>query len=124
MTHISTHLPDAPLSLKKVWDGEFGYLGQDETHYSSPGMWLWIGIMGGCGCGNGDEIAKDARRVLDLFATPHEQRTWNVYDNRADEILAHWLDHADLIEHGSNIAQSWLNKRGLQVKAALDALDA
>lgn len=44
-----------------------------------------------------------------------------MYDdkNRSKEIIAHWLDSKNLIEHGSSIQGSWLNENGKKLYETL-----
>ena len=99
-----------------------GYIDQDGVYYDEPEEWLWYGILGGCGCGSANSFSLDAFKLLTLFATPHEQRGWSIWDDRFYELLAHWLDSCELIEHGTNIAGSWLTDKGKQVYEAINRI--
>lgn len=103
------------LSLRPQADGS--YLDQDGVTWASPSEWLFCGILGGCGCGSSDAFAGEAVRLLRDFS--FQQRTVSVYADRFYELLAHWFDHAGLIEHGTSIAYPWLSPKGKAVLAAL-----
>jgi hypothetical protein len=101
------------LSLTKDEDG--GYLDQDGCSYDTPADWLWMGILGGCGCGSANKFADKSLKLLNHFATPYEQRTLPIWDDGWYELLAHWFDSLELIEHGGNIYGSWLTEKGQQI---------
>lgn len=94
---------------------------QDDCHYESPLEWLWIEVLGGCGCGSGDN-GELAWGVLEHFATPHEERPFPwYYESREREVLAHWLDSKELIEHGTSAAGSWLTEEGKRVHGIIQS---
>lgn len=101
--------------LTKDDDSEFGFIDQDGVSHRNPMEWLWTEILGGCGCGSSEDFAERAWKLLERFATPHDERTGNIYDEEANEILAHWLDSKKLIEHGAGIGGSWLSEEGKEV---------
>ncbi len=107
---------------KEGKSGEFDYIDQDGVSSNSPFEWLFTGILGGCGCGGADELGERAYKILDLFATPHMERTWSVYNNDVDEVLAHWLDSKGLTEHGGSISGSWLTEKGTQIHTSIKGL--
>lgn len=91
------------------------YIDQDGVSWSSIESWFFTGVLGGCGCGPSDELGKRAIKVLENFASDDWENRFSVYDNEADEVLAHWMDSKDLIEHGSSISGSWLTEKGKNV---------
>ena len=96
----------------------------EECAYDSKEEFLWIYVMGGCGCGSNDND-KLAWEVFELFATPHEKRKFSIYDKREYEIIAHWLDSLDwIIEHGGSISGSWLTEEGKSYMALIDKLQS
>lgn len=99
---------------KEGLGGEFDYTDQDGVSWDNPYQWLW-GFLGGCGCGSADDFAKEAYKLLDFFATTHIERKWSVYDDRFFELMAHWFDEAELIEHGTSVGSSWLSEKGEQI---------
>lgn len=113
---------ERPFTLINDGDGEFAYIDQDGVSHTSPSQWLFTGIMGGCGCGSSEEFADEALKLLNNFALPHDKRNMDAYSDRFTELLAHWLDSAGLIEHGSNIGGSWLSEKGQQVHDAIKKL--
>ena len=109
--------------LKKDPDSSSNYLDEKGVSWESPLSWLWSGILGGCGCGKSETFARQAWKVLDLFATEHKNRNWSVYDKHKYEILANWMDSKDLIEHGTSIAGSWLTEYGYEVYKTIKVLN-
>jgi len=93
--------------IKYEWEKDF-----KECDFDSKEEFLWIYVLGGCGCGSYDENIKNAWKVFELFATPFDDRRFSVYDKPEYEIIAHWLDSKNLIEHGTSIAGSWLTEEG------------
>jgi hypothetical protein len=95
------------------------YIDQDGVSHDSPAAYLWD-ILGGCGCGSADELGEKAVKVLRLFATDTDFNLRKfIYEDTANEILAHWMDSKGLIEHGTSIGGSWLTEEGKQVWNAL-----
>lgn len=103
---------------------EDGWEDQDGVFHESPSQWLFVSVLGGCGCGSSDSFAEEAVGLLRDFGADHDARTIRVYDDRFHELLAHWFDHAGLIEHGTSIAYPWLTPKGKDVLAAIDAAEA
>lgn len=101
--------------IKKNETEEFDYIDQDGISHNNPEEWLFVGILGGCGCGNSDDIAKEAVKVLNFFAIPHEDRKWNICDDNFHELLAHWMDKEGLITHGGGIGGAWLTEKGKNI---------
>lgn len=83
---------------------------------------LWIYVMGGCGCGSSDELAKKAWKIFNHFATKIEERDikYSIYNDSSDEIISHWLAFLELTEHGSGIGSSWLTEEGQEVYKAIN----
>lgn len=100
-----------------VRQSDGSYLDSKGLTWQTPAQWLFIGVLGGCGCGSSEAFAKEAVRLLRDFS--FQQRTVSVYADRFYELLAHWFDHAGLIEHGTSIAYPWLSAKGKSVLAAL-----
>lgn len=113
-------------SLKKDQeDSQYGYIDQNGVSYESPIQWLWIDILGGCGCGTSDRLAKRAWKVLSYFASDWDEReknNYSVYTIPADELLAHWLTHKNLLEHGGSVGGSWLTEEGKKVYKIISSL--
>lgn len=113
-------------SLKKVsGDGKFDYIDQDGISWDSPKGWLWIGVLGGCGCGSTEELEDLAFSLLEDFSysgDDWDKRKLNIYDDLALEVLAHWMDDAGLTEHGTSISGSWLTDKGEQVYKTIKEL--
>lgn len=91
------------------------YIDQDGVSWSSIESWFFTGILGGCGCGSSDELGERAIKVFSNFASDDWDTRFSVYDNEADEVLAHWMHSKDLIEHGTSIGGSWLTEKGKNV---------
>lgn len=90
-----------------------------EWGYSSKAEFLWIYVMGGCGCGSSEEIQRRAYEIFENFSREHSERTMRVYEDLTDEVLAHWLDSKKLLEHGTSIGGSWLSEEGKALWSAL-----
>jgi hypothetical protein len=108
--------------IKENKSDEFDYIDQNGTSYDSPQQWLWS-ILGGCGCGSSDELAERAVKVLKLFTTEHMERSWSIYDDPTNEVIAHWMDSKGLIEHGTGIGGSWLTDKGKEIYEAIKKLE-
>lgn len=94
------------------------YEAPDGCWYDSPEEYLWIGILGGCGCGEPDSLAEMAYKLLEHFGTPHMERTFNFYegdDHLTYEVIAHWLAEKEVTEHGGSIYGSWLSEKGKEI---------
>ena len=91
------------------------YEAPDGCWYESPQDYLWVGVLGGCGCGSGN-LPERAYEVLNNFGKPHmAEDRFRVYDDPANEVIAHWLDSKGLIEHGGSVGGSWLTKKGQEL---------
>lgn len=93
---------------------EFDFIDQDGASYNSPQEWLWS-LLGGCGCGSSDYFAEKSVKVLKHFATEHMKRDWDIYEDEAAEVIAHWMDSKGWIEHGTSIGGSWLSDEGKEI---------
>lgn len=105
-------------SLKKVSEyGDHDYLGHDGCNYDSPEDYVWIAVLGGCGCGYAAHYGELAVKLLGYFNTPHMERDRNFWkeDEFEKELMAHWLDNKELLEHGTGVGGSWLSKDGEQL---------
>lgn len=111
-------------SLIKEGDGEFAYKDQDGVCWDTPTRWLFTGILGGCGCGSADDFGDKAFRLLAHFNSEPSQRDWAIFDENGGffELMAHWFDDKDLIEHGSSISGSWLSAKGKHVYKTVEQL--
>lgn len=97
-----------------------GYEAPDGCWYESPAEYLWIGILGGCGCGSSD-LPNIAVEVLRNFGREHMSKNrFSVYDKSEYEVIAHWLDSKELIEHGSSVNGSWLTEKGKELLKIID----
>lgn len=110
--------------LEKVSEyGDHDYLGHDGCNYDSPEDYVWIAVLGGCGCGYADRYGELAIELLRYFNTPHMERDREFWqkDEFETELMAHWLDNKDLLEHGTSIGGSWLSESGKQL---LDVIES
>lgn len=88
---------------------------RDGLWYEDAKNYLWVGILGGCGCGYSDILADEAYNLLKYFGTPHSERDLQFFhgdNNLLRECIAHWLDNKELIEHGTSITGAWLTANG------------
>ena len=106
-----------PYRLTRVDDDLYPYRDQDGVSWESPEDWLFVGIMGGCGCGNCDEFGKRAAQLIRGFG--EDGRHPSPVKGETDEILAHWMDSRGLLEHGTSIYGSWLSPKGRNVHEQL-----
>ena len=97
--------------IKKHESYEFDYIDQNGVSHNSPAWWLWS-ILGGCGCGNSDQLAEKAVKLLKHFASDHNKREWDIYKDEEAEVIAHWMYSKELIDHGGSIGDSWLSETG------------
>jgi len=89
-----------------------------ECGFKSNKEFLWIYVLGGCGCGSPEKIENKLWEVFENFALSlddWDKRDSDVYEQLDKEILAHWLDSKGLIEHGSSIGGSWLSETGKEL---------
>lgn len=99
------------MSDEQVFDLEV-----DGVSYEGASGYLWIGVLGGCGCGSADQLAEKAVAVLKNFELkPMDPNRFNVSEDIANELLAHWLDNKGLLEHGGSVGGSWLTDKGKEV---------
>lgn len=108
--------------LKRDFDQ---YIDNEGVSWETPLDWLWSGILGGCGCGSCESLAKKAWKVLKEFSM--EGDDWNkrsgiVYKDQVAEVIAHWMDSKGLTEHGSGVAGSWLSDYGQEVFETINDL--
>lgn len=85
---MSHKAPEA-YSLTRVAEDGWCFIDQDGLSWETPASWLWVGVLGGCGCGSSEAMESLAWRVLHLFAQDMKQRAWSVYDDTAAEVIAH-----------------------------------
>jgi hypothetical protein len=102
---------DEKILLEKYEDGFFD---KDNCHWDNPKQWLFSGILGGCFCGYSESLSEMAFEVLDYFSKFEKDFDW-FYKNKEFEVIAHWFNSKELIEHGSGIGGSWLTDYGYQV---------
>jgi len=99
---------------KLFWERDY-----KECYFESKEDFLWIYVLGGCGCGSAEEISKIAWKVFEEFGKPHEERTLKIYEKIEYEIIAHWLDDKKLTEHGTSVCGSWLSDSGRKLYETL-----
>jgi hypothetical protein len=79
--------------------------------FDSPEDFLWFYILGGCGCGNSHTLMNDCWKIFESIVNKKDSFDL-IYENKYNEIIAHWLDSKELIEHGTSIAGSWATESG------------
>lgn len=95
--------PPKPIDMSWVW----------KEGPMTPGQMKQIAYddIGFCGCGSPNSVAEYLARVI---ADP------NISDpTDSEEFVLYILDHAGLLEHGSNVCRSWPTAKG---KAWMDAV--
>lgn len=102
--------------MGKLTPDEDGWVDDKGAFWATPEQWLFVGVLGGCGCGSSEEFSERAVDLLKHFGTPHDERSLKEFfhGDQADfwELMAHWLDSKDLLEHGGSIYGSWLTEKG------------
>lgn len=111
---------DARYNLTQTHDGEF--LDQDGVTWASRENWLFLSVLGGCGCGASHEFGMRATALLQRFGEANGM-VIAVQDD-IDELLAHWVDAQGLLEHGTSVCYSWLTAKGRGVYDQLQAVEA
>lgn len=102
----------------EVPDKEFWFVDKDGCSWTSTEEYLFVGVLGGCGCGLSKEIGEDVMLVFEAIAagldnTDARAKSFElIYKDRYHELIAHWLDSRDLTDHGTSIAGGWLTKKG------------
>lgn len=91
----------------------------DTVSYDSPGEFLYIYVVKGCGCGNAATFEKDFWDMFVLIAEENPKTYETIYKDNYNELIAQMLDAAGLLEHGSSIGGSWLNETGQWLYEAL-----
>jgi len=81
-----------------------------ECGWDTPGEFLWIYVLGGCGCGESEALAEKVWCLLRDIYKKELNRNWA--NDILAECLLHWLDSKGLLEHGSMIYSSWLSSEG------------
>lgn len=80
--------------------------------------------LGFCGCGYPEAamwLVRDVLRMCPLF--DHREEFKARFPDRGVQMLVlYMLDDADLIEHGGNVAGSWLTEKGERFLALLNTL--
>jgi hypothetical protein len=84
----------------------------------SAAYYLWFDVLGGCGCGNADVIGVETATLFSAIAKrcAHAE----IFADSYHELMAHWFDSLQLIDHGSNIGSSVLSDKGRQVWAEME----
>lgn len=98
---------------------DFTFKDKDDVWYPDFANYLFVKYLRGCGCGSADEIAEDVLKVFIALGERGDDN-WNecgelIYSDKYHELIAHMIDGAGLIEHGSSIGGSWLNEEGKEV---------
>jgi hypothetical protein len=82
--------------------------------------YFWFDVLHGCGCGNSDVLGADAAGLFTAIAKGCAHR--EIFSDHYHELMAHWFDSLELIEHGANIGSAVLSKRGKEVWAEMERL--
>jgi hypothetical protein len=110
--------------LQEDPDNEGWFLDENGVSYRSVASWVFSQLLGGCGCGQSDELAARAVAIIEHLGIEHEQRQEDFFDFMrdeerlsADEVLLHWMASKEITEHGGTVYGSWLSDLGRQVLA-------
>ena len=95
-------------------NGNFDYLDPEGISHEHPYDYL-AGIIGLCGCGSHDELAKKTWVIFKAIVTEQENKYELIYENELNEFIAHMLNHKELLEHGTSVGGSWVTEKGQKV---------
>lgn len=90
---------------------------------------LYFKKLGWCGCGEPPEILQLVKDVLLAFQIENwKDRCDKVNELLGDDtdlgyVLLYSLDHVNLIEHGSNVWNSWLSDYGKEILNCLNRIE-
>lgn len=101
-------------------DGHGTFIDERGVTWETPIQWLFIGQMGGCGCGVADHVGSIAWALLCFYAGKCADESVPVLAIE-HEIVALWLSREGLSEHGTSVTYSWLTEKGRQVHEQIRA---
>ena len=113
-------------SLKKVSEyGDHDFIGHDECNYDSVEDYIWVSVLGGCGCGYSEHYGELAVKLIKYFGTEHMKRDYSFWKESEfeTELMAHWLDSKELLEHGTSVGGSWLSDDGKELLKIIEATE-
>ena len=105
-------------------DPENGMLiGPSGCHYDTEGEAMYYDQIGLCGCGSPTEVHKFLLDCMAARADNYDnlidlKKVQKIIEERPDivaEMVVHFLDSRDLVEHGTSVYGSWPTDRGKQV---------
>lgn len=79
--------------------------------YDTPQEYLFMSVLKGCGCGT-SSIKDDVWEVFEKIVLKDAGILETLWNDKYKEFIAHMLDGAKLIEHGSSIAGVWATQHG------------
>lgn len=91
----------------------YDFEGPDGLYYNSAYDYVWIGLLGFCGCGDPDRYREPLMSLLEYFDNNNFQ-----YRELSDVelLLSYILDSKGLTEHGSSLTHCQLTERGKMAK--------
>lgn len=97
-------------------------VGPDGCHYDTESAAVYFGALGLCGCGTPEDVHALLLDCLRQFkggpgvggGVDGIERLVAERSAVAAEFIAHFLDRAELLEHGTSVFGSWLTERGKQ----------
>ena len=89
-------------------------------NYASRAHYLWE-QMGGCYCVNGEEFAELAYKLL--LDSHSEGWALKIHEDHRLEILAHWMNALDILEHGGSVYHNWRTDKGEAILHDIEALE-
>lgn len=105
-------------------DDDCFYTDSNGVSWRTVREWLWCEVLGACGCGSSDELADLCWRVFDESSDFGKPGIYTFDNPLAAEVIAHWMDHAGLTEHGGSVFASWLSEKGKAIHGHILAVDA
>lgn len=100
----------------------FGFTCPEGMSYCSVREYVWLGVMGFCGCYD-DALFKEFFHVMGkLWEARSNDESWH-YECTSDklqELILHCLNEKKLVEHGGSVRGSWLTEKGIRLCKMLE----
>lgn len=94
--------------LKQQNDLGFPWIDEEGISHRSKFDYLFINVLGFCGCGDPKAIMIYIRDFLLL----QRDGEWCEYDNLPFLFLCYWADANGFLEHGTTVRCGWLTEKG------------
>ena|ERR1700722_11465823 len=101
------------ISLERCDGGSF--IDEEGCSWFTIESWFFSGIMNGCGCGYSDILGRQSLRLFLMIGIKEPNGYSLIFNHKKYELMAHWFNSLELIEHGSSINAPWLSEKGLKI---------